>query len=203
MEATPTVPTSPPPPVPAVRVRREHRWVPPLIVFLILVVVVFGGYFVAGALSGPAGPPVEVGSSVAISPLSGWTATPLEPSPVTGVPAERVSRGTGTLDVLAPIPAADPVDLLQRYVRNVLEPHSEQLRVSEDIQTRTLPSGATAARVRYDGMFVNVPTRIEGEVTAVVGPGGTGVIFDGWGPEGLFGYALQDIRQMVAGAEIV
>ncbi|MEX0991496.1 MAG: hypothetical protein WD004_04410 [Actinomycetota bacterium] len=182
---------------------RERRWLPPLVVFLVLVAVVFGGYFLAGVLSVPAGPAVVVGSSVAVAPLSGWTATPLEPSPVTGVPAERISRGTGTLDVLAPIPARDPTDLLKRYVSNVLETASEQLRVSEDIQTRTLPSGASAARVRYDGMFTNVPTRIEGELTAVVSPNGTGVIFDGWGPEGLFGYALRDIRQMVAGSEIV
>ncbi len=191
------------PAAPAARVPHERRWLPALIVLIVLVAVVFGGYFVAGMLSVPAGPPVIVGSSVAVSPLSGWTATPLEPSPVTGVPAERLSRGTGTLDVLAPIPSSDPADLLKRYVSNVLEPDSEQLRVSEDIQTRALPSGDTAARVRYDGMFTNVPTRIEGELTAVVSPDGTGVIFDGWGPEGLFGYALQDIRQMVAGAEVL
>jgi hypothetical protein len=171
-----------------------------IVLVAIIMGTTLGGYAVSGALSEPDGPPVTVGDVVRIFPLSGWERA--GDGEVGGVPAVRLTRGTGSLDVLAPVIVSDADTLLRRYVGGVLRPDAEQLTVSEEPEAVELPLG-TGLRVDYAGMFKDVPVRIEGQVTAVLTPGGTGVVFDGWGPEGAFAYSLADVEAMVSSSEVV
>jgi hypothetical protein len=43
---------------------------------------------------------------------------------------------------------------------------------------------------------------LEGEVLALVSPTGTPVVFDGWAPEGLWVAAREEVRTMIATAQI-
>ena len=186
----PTVAVPPPP-------LRERRWLPPIVVSVVIAGVVFGGYAVAGSLSVPAGLPVTVGGVVRVFPLEGWEAAGTFTQP----PGIRLAKGSGALDVAAvPFPG-DELELLRQYVEEVLEPDADQLSVSE-IGRVQLGGGRTGARAVYVGSFGDVQAPIEGQVTAVVTGSGDGVIFDGWAPSGLLQYVIDDIEAMVANAEI-
>lgn len=174
------------------------RWIPSLAVTAVILAVVVGGYVVAGAMSVPSGPPVEAGG-VRIFPLSGWQS---REGKAAGLPAARLTRGNANLDVLSTQATSGAEVVLARYVRNVLEPASDRLSLSNSIEDVTLDSGTPGLRVSYVGSFGDRNVQVEGEVTAVVSPGGTAAIFDAWGPEGLFGYVRGDTREMVATAEV-
>jgi hypothetical protein len=170
---------------------------PVLGLLLVILAVVSGGYLVAGALSEPAGPPVDVADSVRVSPLSGWELA----GRFTDPPRARLTRGSGNLDVAAlPFDRADR-DLLRLYVENALDANAEQLSVS-DVEVARLESGLVGARISYVGVFNGVQGSIEGQVTAFVSPSGTGVVFDGWAPSGLLEYVLDDIETMIARAVV-
>ena len=186
--------------VPSARDLRS-QWLGAVGVVVVLFLVVFGGFIVSRALSKPVGPPIVVGDSVAVQPLSGWEQTDIPP--LLDTPRVRLTRGTASLDVTAPIVGAgSPTQLLRRYVAGIMEPEASQLEVSEEIQQVTLPTG-DAVRVTYAGHFDGSPTRIEGEVTAAIAPDGTGVLYDAWGPENVFGYSLTDTEHMIEGAAYV
>ena len=179
---------------------KESTWLPTLVVAAVLFVVVTGGTITATALSVPAGPPVDVGGVVRVFPLSGWEVA--WRGEVKGVPAARLTRGTGNLDVLAPAQGSDPDELLRSYVQEVLKPEARHLRVSEQIERVRLDSGLPGSRLFYVAEFGDRAVQIEGEVTTTVAPSGAGVVFDGWGPAGLFGYASGDIDTMTAASEV-
>jgi hypothetical protein len=118
-------------------------------------------------------------------------------------PRRDPGRGRGgRLDVAAFPFAGTDVDLLGRYVDDILEPDAEQFRVSEEVESVRLASGLTGSRIAYVGLFGDVQAPIEGEVTAVVSPSGEGVIFDGWAPAGQLQFEIDEIDAMIERAEI-
>jgi hypothetical protein len=173
---------------------------PTFAVMAVVAVVVMGGYVVAAALSEPVGAPVDVGGVVSLQPLRGWQAT--ETQDLGGFPFVRLTRGSGNLDTLV-VPAADgtATTLAADYVDNVLRSQLRRLSVSDRPQTVTLASGQEAVRLDYIGL-TDTGTSVEGEVTALIAPGGDGVIFDGWAPEGLLAFVDGDIDAMVDAAVI-
>ena len=164
----------------------------------VIVVVVFGGYAVGRALSGPVGPPVDVAGAIRVEPLSGWEVAARFEDP----PRVRLTRGGGNLDVVAVPYEGSALDLVGEYVGEVLEPEAHQLSVSREVESVTLASGLRGVRIAYVGSFGKAQAPIEGEVTAVVSPSGAGAVFDGWGPEGLLRYVVDDIRAMIELAEV-
>jgi len=160
--------------------------------------VVFGGYLVSGAVSTPAGTPVEVADVVRVRPLSGWEVAARFDDP----PGVRLTRGSGSFDVVVVAFEGDAEDLATEYVTAVLEPEADQLSVSREAESVTLASGLTGVRVAYVGQFGKAAVPIEGEVTAVVSPSGVGVVFDGWSPEGGLRYVVEDVRSMIETAEV-
>ena len=182
----------PPPPF------RQRRWVPVLVLAVVVIAIVTGGYVTADALGRVGGETVFVSPSVSITALPGWELAGRFGDP-TGI---RLSKGSSSLDV-ATIPfTGSDIDLLRAYVDKLLEPDAEQFRVSETVERVTLDSGLPGVRIAYVGLFGDVQAPIEGEVTAVVSPSGTGVIFDGWAPSGQLQFAIDDVHTMVQGAEI-
>lgn len=180
---------------------RERGWFPTVVLAVVILFVVFGGYIAAGALSAETGPPVVVGGAVGVRPLSGWEVAKQGTLAGGGEFAE-LTRGTGSLDVVATSTPLAPDDLLRTYVEDFLKPDAEQLSVSEQIDTIRLGNGLEAVRASYVGTFGDRQAQIEGDVTALVSPTGQGVIFDGWGPAGLYPYAQGDIDEMIRTAEV-
>lgn len=176
-----------------------RRSIPSLAVLLVMIFVVWGGYLVSGVLSQPAGPAVTAGA-VRLTPLSGWEAT--QPGSFGDLVGVELTRGNADLGVYSAQIDFGVEVLLTRYVTRFLEPGAQHLSVSNDVQEVKLGSGLTGLRVSYVGTFGDRSVQVEGEVTAVVSPSGTGAIFDAWGPTGLFGYARGDTREMIDSAEI-
>jgi hypothetical protein len=178
----------------------RRRWLPTLAVLGVILVVVTGGYVVAVALSEQAGAPVDVGGVVILQPLSGWRSAGSRV--VEGFPFARITRGSGNLDTVV-VPGARGSDaaLATGYVDSVLRSQLRRLSVSDRPEPVTLASGERAVRLSYVGL-TNTGTSIEGEFTALVTPGGDGVVFDGWAPEGLLAFVDGDIDTMVDGAVI-
>ncbi len=180
------------------------KWIPTIVVFLVTVFVVVGGYLIAGEPqeiavgqeSGP-GEPVMVTDSVTVTPPEGWSVTQRYTDP----PGVRLTGGMGNLLVVVPPNDFTPEELLEAYVDEVLEPEATQLTVSSKRKELTLSYGE-AVRTSYVGQFEGVAASIEGELTAVVSPGGTPVMYDGWSSQGQYVSARDDVRQTVAGAEV-
>jgi hypothetical protein len=182
----------PPPPL------RERRWIPAIALVALIVGVVSGGHVLSDALGQIRTGAVAVGDSVEITPVPGWELAERFEDP-TGI---RLTSGSASLDV-AELPfAGTDVDLLREYVDNVLAPQAEQLRLSEEVEPVRLENGLTGSRIAYVGQFGDVQTPVEGEITTVVSPLGTGVVFDGWAPTGQLQLSLDDLHAMIETAEI-
>jgi len=174
---------------------RARRLLPAAAVLGVVLFVLLGGYLIAAALSEPATAPVDVGGVVRVEPLSGW-AVARGPSPTSA----RLTRGGGTLDVAAFAFRGDAGSLLEAYLTQV-KPDAHQVSVGA-VEPFRLRPGLPGARVYYVGTFGDVQTSTEGELTAVVLPSGVGVVFDGWAPEGLLRFVLDDIATMIDRAEV-
>lgn len=175
-----------------------RRWIPVLVLTVVTVGVVAGGYLLSDVVGKVAGEPITVSASVRITPLPGWELAQRFGDPQ-GI---RLTSGSTSLDVVTiPFTGSD-VDLLSSYVSDILEPGAEQFRVSEEIEPVRLASGLTGARIAYVGLFGDVQAPIEGEVTAVVSPSGVGVVFDGWAPAGQLQFEIDEIDRMIEDAEI-
>lgn len=173
----------------------RRRELPAFLVLAVIAIVVGGGYLVSVALAEPAGPPVVVGGVVRLQPLSGWAVAEHGPRSI------RLTRGGGNLDVVLGT-AQSARDLLQRYLL-LLGRSPSQVSLSPTVTSVTLDSGLHGLRASYVGLIPSREvTSVEGEITAVVLPGGTGVIFDGWAPKGLFSYVERDLEHMTASAQI-
>ncbi len=177
---------------------RERRWLPVAAVVAVMTAVVAGGYLTADALGQVGGGAVTVSPTVEVTPLPGWELAERFSDP----PGVRLTRGAASLDVIAIPFAGTDAELLAEYVQGVLEPDAEQLQVSERLESVAVGPGLTGSRIAYVGVFGDVQASIEGEVTAVVSPSGTGVLFDGWAPAGQLRFSLDEIDEMIRTAEI-
>jgi hypothetical protein len=180
--------------------RRERRWIPVIAVAVVIVVLVSGGYVTAAALSTPAGPPLSIGGVATVTPLSGWRF--VKRVSEGGVPGLVITRGNGNLEVLAGPFDRSAEALARLYATQVLQPQASQLQVSTSFDRVTVASGLPGVRFGYIGVFDQSGVPIEGEVTVVVSPGGTGAVFDGWSPEGDLQYVVGDIETMVREATL-
>ena len=177
---------------------RERRWLPVAAIVGVMTAVVAGGYLTADALGQVRGGAVAVSPTVEVTPLPGWELAERFPDP----PGVRLTRGAASLDVITITFAGTDAELLADYVQGVLEPDAEQLQVSESPERVDLGSGLVGSRIAYVGLFGDVQASIEGEVTAVVSPSGTGVVFDGWAPAGQLRFSLDEIDEMIRTAQI-
>ena len=182
----------PPPPL------RERRWVPAIALVALMVGVVSGGHVLSDALGETRTGTIVVADSVEIAPLPGWELAGRFEDP-TGI---RLTSGSASLDVITLPFGGTDVDLLREYVDRVLAPQAEQLRLSEEIERVRLEAGLAGSRIAYVGLYGDVQTPVEGEITTVVSPTGTGVVFDAWGPTGQLQMGLDDLHAMIESAEI-
>jgi len=178
-----------------------RRWLPAVAVLVVLTMATFGGFVVSAALSEPAGPPVSIAGVVSVQPLSGWE--PAEAGEVAERPIVRITRGSGTLAVVAwgSVPG-DSESLAADVVDELLRDQLDRLTVSELLTTVRLDEGLEAQRFTFVGIDRTTDAAVEGEVTTVVAPGGEGVIFVGVAPEGLLAFVDGDLHTMIAAASL-
>lgn len=152
---------------------------------------------VAGEQSG-GGPAVPLVGSVSIRPLQGWEQGELP----TGSEGARFTNGTGFLDAFAFSGAGTLEELLNHYIDIKLTPGASSLQTSPVADPLVVGPGINAVRASYIGVFNGVQAPIEGELTAVITPDGSGLVFDGWAQEGSLGFVLEDIRAMIQRLEV-
>lgn len=167
----------------------------------VVCVTSLGGFIVSAALSEPAGPPVSIAGVVSVQPLSGWE--PAEAGVVAERPIVRITRGSGTIAIVAWGPVtADAESLAGDVVDELLRDRLDRLTVSEVLTTVTLDQGLEAQRFTFVGIDRISGAAVEGEVTAVIAPGGEGVVFFGLAPEGLLAFVDGDLHTMIAAASL-
>jgi hypothetical protein len=198
VQTQPSTSSEPPsrPDAAARALRTERRWTPTIAVVVVIAVVLLGGYVTADALSASTAPPRTIGGVVTIDPAGGWRFAEDvgEPS------GARITRGSGTLDVLTGPAVGDAAATARAYVLGSLEPSSNPLTVSPGLDAVTVGGTLPAVRLSYTGVFDQSGVPIEGEVTVAVTPGGSGVVFDAWAPQGQLRFVLDDAHAMEAGA---
>ena len=183
------------------RATPERRWWPAFAVAGVVLVTTLGGFVAAAALSHPAGPPVGVPGVVSVQPLSGWEAA--DPGTAMGRPFVRLTRGSGTLAVVAWGPFAGDAASLAAEVRDELLGESlERLSVSDQLATVSLDRETPGVRFTFVGIDADSGSAVEGEVTAVVSREGQAVVFVGLAPEGLLAFVDGDLHTMVAAAVV-
>lgn len=178
-----------------------------MVSLLVLLFVSFGGFLVAGKTGAATqeitgdqdepGRPIELGPDVTIHVPPGWSAERVLGQP----PSLRLSNGIGQVYAAVSPVAGDPGQQLQAYLDEVLRPQATQISTSP-AKAIGLPSGDPASSFAYLGSFEGVSAPLEGEVVAVVAPSGVSLIVDGWAPEGQFVSVQQDVRSIVADAEV-
>jgi hypothetical protein len=167
----------------------------------VLAVVVVGGPLVDAALRVPAGPPLDLAPGVRLPPLSGWR---LAGPQRDGRPA-LLTRGSASLAVLSvPAAGAGPGALAGRYLRARLRPASDNLMVSAAEPLLLGQGSLLGARVAYRGDFDGLGRdgALVGEVTAVVSPLGTGVVFDARALPDIYDYERDDVRAMIERTQV-
>ena len=106
------------------------RWLPAVAVLGVLVVTSLGGFVTSAALSEPAGPLVSIPGEVSVQPLSGWE--PIDAGSISGRPVVWLTRGSGTLAVVAWGPVAgDAASLSAEVVDVLLRDQLDRLSVSQ------------------------------------------------------------------------
>jgi hypothetical protein len=178
----------------AVAPTRERRWLPLVIVTILIVVVAGGARSVADATATDAGP-ISMGP-VRVEPPEGWR---VEGS--VGPTSVVLHKGPVMLDISVAQPAAGgPVVVASVYRELRLEPAFEHLLPGAP-EAATLPSGIPAASFSYlagtaDGVILN------GLVVAADAPDAS-VVFDVRAPSAPeLANVLEDVRSMVEGATI-
>jgi hypothetical protein len=174
----------------------ERRWLPVIAVVAVIGVVAFGG---GGAGSGESGPPVEVGGIVHLQPASGWEL--VERSDGTRVHRVRLRQGNTLLDVYAVLGfGSSPEELGAEFQNEILSSRFDRLTIGAAGDER-LPSGLAAVVFGYVGVTSD-GVSVEGAVTATVGTGGDGAVFDGFAPQGELAAGVGDLRSMIDGATV-
>lgn len=191
--------------------RPARRWLPTVLVTLVMSVTVLGGFVVAETLPAPEVQPVALANVLRLRPLPGWEVVRREqatvPLPRGGVITgefAQLTRGSGALDLLAlPGVGGDALELADLYATAVLTSQLERLAVSGLVERITLPTGMEAVRFGYIGSQPQTGAALEGSVTVVVAPSGNGAVFDGWAPQGQLELISEELVAMIARTEVV
>jgi len=183
-------------PAPSRRTRLDPATTRPTFIVAAVIALLFFGSQILNEAIPPAlagavpGEPVQVAAGVQLTPSDGWIATEHEDDD--GI---RLEKGVVAIDVFAFGFDGGARELARLYLDEGLRPFASQLNAAPT-EIVAGPSGP-AARFAYQGLFSGANGAIEGEVTAIVA-GGTGVLLDGWGPQGSVEGLLGEVHEMIA-----
>lgn len=176
------------------------RWLPAFAVLGVLVATSLGGFVVSAALSEPVGVPVSIPGEVSVQPLSGWE--PTDAGVFSGRPVVRLTRGSGTLTLVAWGPVVgDAASLAAEVVDVLLRDQLDRLSVSEAL-TPAAVGGVEGGRFTFVGIDRGTGVAVEGEITTAVTLAGRGVVFVGLAPEGSLAFVDDDLHAMISAATL-
>lgn len=165
-----------------------------LVVLLLMVGIVGGGFIAQGAIASAPPSPVTVARGVTLTPLEGWEFGGRSPDGNTIL----LSQGSGSLAITV----ADGSDA--RAALAALRDEwlaSGTVSASEIVDAADVRPGQPGLRFAYSGTFEDLATPVEGEVTGVAGTD-LSVLFDGWAGFGEYVAASNDIATMIRGTVI-
>ena len=178
---------------PRIPARAPSSWLATLVVAAIMLAILIGGFVVEGAVPAPPPRPVSAGSGVMVTPVSGWDFAGRSEDGQTIL----LTQGSGSLAVTV-VPGTDVDAALQAKRDEWLQ--SGTVTIS-DPEAITIPGGRTGERFDYSGTFEDVPTPVEGAVTAIAGSNVV-VLFDGWSGIGGYPNVSADIDSMIESTSI-
>ena len=198
------------PDAPAGARRPSRRWLPTVLVALVMSVTVLGGFVVAGTLPAADVTQISLGDVLTIRPLPGWEVVHRQPASVPSPSGVEISgefvqltRGSGALDLVAlPGVGGTALELADVYATGVLTRQLERLSVSDVVERFTLPNGLEAVRFGYIGSEPQTGAAVEGSVTTIVAPSGNGAVFDGWAFQGQLQLISGELAAMIETAEV-
>ena len=175
--------------------RLERRWLPVLGVIAVILAVTLGPRGVGEALSGPA----TIEGLVTVHAEAGWSVVTRRDEG--SVHQLLLRKGSdGFLVVALAGHGGTAADLAREYVSGALRGEYRALTPA-DPAPATLASGVTGVRFGYVGV-TNQGVTVEGVVVAVQTPGGNGIVFDGFAPEGTLAASIDELGRMIDGAEV-
>lgn len=183
----------------AVPVTAQHHAQPKgglatLVVLLIMVGIVAGGFYAQQAVAGLPSGPVEVARGVTVTPLPDWQFGGRTEDGNTIL----LSRGSGSLAVSV-TDGADVAAALNGLRDEWVA--SGTVTASQIVEVTDRRGGQTGMRFAYSGTFADLPAAVEGEVTAFAGTGIL-VVFDAWAGVGDSVAVGADVATMIDGTVI-
>src|SRR5918995_860669 len=147
-----------------------------LIVLLVMVAVVGGGYVASNAVAGLPAQPVEVANGVIVTPYQNWEFGGRSDDGTTVL----ISKGDGSLAVT--VNEGSDVGLALAELRDDWT-SSGTVTATEIERVTERRGGQEGFRFIYSGSFSDTPSPVEGQVIGYAGSGVV-VLFDGWAAVG-------------------
>lgn len=166
-------------------------WIATLVVALLMIGIVGGGFVAENAVANEPRHQVDV-QGVVITPMAEWEFAGRSDDGNTIL----LTNGSGSLAIEV-VPGTDVVAALNSK-RDEWE--STGTVTTADPEPVTVGS-RSGYRLDYTGTFEDVSTAVEGTVTGIAGNGRV-VLFDGWAGEGQYPTVSDDIDAMIGSAVI-
>ena len=175
---------------PLARPAAPKGWLATFLIILIMVGIVGAGAVAAASVSSVPDRPITIADGVTIVVPPDWS--------FEGRSEDRrtilLSRGNASVAISVEGGSDELVTL-----RHLRDEWAGQGNVSLGVilpVTDARADGKPAARFAYSGTFPELPSMVEGEVTAVRGNGNT-VVFDAWAGKGQFVNARDDVARII------
>lgn len=164
-----------------------------IVVLLIMVGIVGGGYVAQNAVASGPPRPVEISDGVTVTPPVEWEFAHRTEDGRTVL----LSKGSASLAITVE-PRTDAVAALTR----LRDDWTTNYVTATDIEPLTnVRQGETVYRFAYSGVFAELAAPVEGEVTGAAGTSVT-VVFDGWAGFGEYRSVGDEIETMIRDAVI-
>jgi hypothetical protein len=175
-----------------VSARQPKGWLATLAVLVIMLGILIGGFVAQNAVANEPPKPVSVGD-VVLTPPAGWDFAGRSEDESTIL----LTNGSGSL-AISVVPGTDVVQTLDAKRNEWLRTGTVTATEAEPV---TIGYSRAGRRFEYSGTFEDVPTPVEGQVTAIAG-NGVVVLFDGWAGIGGYRVVSDEIDGMIADAVI-
>ena len=175
---------------PWARPAQPKGWLATLSIILVMVGIVGAGAVAAASLSSLPDKPITIADGVTIVVPADWSYGGRTDDGKTIL----LTRGNASVAISVEDDSDETVAL--RHLRDqwASQPTISVGEVVPVTDART--DGKPAARFAYSGKFPELPTTVEGEVTAVRG-NSIAVVFDAWSGEGEFVNARDDVARII------
>jgi hypothetical protein len=176
----------------AATTRQPKGWLATLVVALVMVGIVGGGFVAQESVADAPPLPVTLDRGVVVTPGADWEFAGRSEDGQTVL----LTQGSGSLALTV----MDGTD-----IQTALESQRAEWLASGTI-TATDPEPVTVGghagrRFEYSGTFDDLPTPVDGTVTAIAGSNYV-VLFDGWAGAGDYSAVSDDIDSMIGSAVI-